>query len=212
MTDWLAHKGNTNKYTNKHYQLAKTKVRLGAWRAYACLSGGPSVAPSGLEVWAPKLLVFVYLTIYNNAWQGMLVPASFSLNRILQESKVKAIWFSIQVTYSPAHFVCAVVSRLESSPSVYLFFNPFRWKLLGENFQMKTFWWKLTDENFLVTTFWWKLESLHWQRGSPFLESCRHFQIGVWLVSWVGRLSKPSLDCNLEKERAEDWTQRGLYS
>ena len=54
----------------------------------------------------------------------------------------------------------------------------------------------------------WKLESLHRQRGLAFLESNATFRLESDSSAWMGRLAKPSFDCNLEKERAEDWTQR----
>ena len=74
------------------------------------------------------------------------------------------------------------------------------------NLLMKTF-----RCNFLVKTFRWKLESLHCQRGLAFLESNATFRLESDSSAGVGRLSKPSFDCNLERERAEDWTQRKLY-
>ena len=66
------------------------------------------------------------------------------------------------------------------------------------------------EKTFERETLGWKLESLHCkcQRGLAFLESNATFRLKSDSSAGLGRLSKPSLDCNLEKERAKDWTQK----
>ena len=93
---------------------------------------------------------------------------------------------------------------MESSSSVYPFLRVT--SLSDGNLLVKTLRWKL-----LAKLFRWKLESLHRQRGLAFLESNATFRLESDSSAGVGRLSKPSFDCNLERERAEDWTQRKLY-